>query len=445
MSRTLQADEIPGAEALTQLRRLAESADQYSVQSDAELLELYVRRKDQQAVEALIKRYAPMVASVCRLTVHDPASAEDAFQATFVVLLKSASKVCRGNSLAAWLHGVAYRTACRVRAMRKKQQSNHNPSALEMHAAVDGDPLSELARQMELEALDRELEKLPERLRQPLIEHYLLGYTAPEIAGRMELSTSAVEGRLRRGRAHCALSSPDVALVCPSCWRVQIGSNSMSKLAKPTLGPNNCSTLNGCDLNQHNSTHPEFSSLVRGELKMLGTGTIKSLGAVAATLLAGTLVALAVSAHESPEQGPNNRGAAAAWNMAAAMQPQESPVVAQFGSLGSTGNPQPAVIASPASTPPPSNPSPAAAGPAIAGEGRWSNGHGHGDALQVGQMPAVTPLLLATDGPQVIQWQRPASDSQTDGTPAWLAGGVASAQAIEKNRQVLSYPHRLSI
>ena len=177
----LQAAELPAVEV-----------------GDGELLELYVLSNDHEALETLIERYSKLVACVCRLTTGNAQDAEDAFQATFLVLIRSAKKIRKKNSLASWLHGVAYRNSVRLRTKRKKMLSGHEP--VEQSVNTNEDPVADMARSMQLEALDRELQELPESTREPLIEHYLLGYSAPQIAERMELSVSAVEGRLKRGR-----------------------------------------------------------------------------------------------------------------------------------------------------------------------------------------------------------------------------------------------------
>lgn len=186
--------------SFSQLKRLSQPHEQRQLQGDLELLELYVGGGDRAAIEALITRYGPMVASVCSLTVADRQLAEDAFQATFLILLRQACKIRRRASVAAWLHGVAYRCACRLRRQNRSRAQVSVGDDVAMVSQPASDPLFELSRQMNLEALDRELQALPEHLRAPLVEHYLMGFTAPQIAERLELSVSAVEGRLRRGR-----------------------------------------------------------------------------------------------------------------------------------------------------------------------------------------------------------------------------------------------------
>src|SRR4051794_14029939 len=89
---------------------------------DGELLTRYRTHRDQDAFGSLVRRHGPMVLGVCRRVLRDPHAAEDAFQATFVVLSKKADAVRPPDRLAPWLYGVAYRTAlkARGRAFRRR-------------------------------------------------------------------------------------------------------------------------------------------------------------------------------------------------------------------------------------------------------------------------------------------------------------------------------------
>ena len=168
--------------------------------SDRDLLAIFVATRARWAVGVLVQRHGPMVAGVIRRLLHQQSDAEDAFQATFLILLQSASKIQKQASLAAWLYGVAYRTACRV---RKRSTQQRVVAMLDLHIEpiqIDN-PLEKIANESQLELLDRELHRLRPRLKESLIEHHLLGFTAPQIAERLNISVSAVEGRLRRGRA----------------------------------------------------------------------------------------------------------------------------------------------------------------------------------------------------------------------------------------------------
>ena len=175
-----------------------------ALEGDAELLAKYIECNDRVAIESLIVRYSPMVASVCRVTTRHRCDAEDAFQATFQVLLESARKVRKRQSIAAWLHGVAFRIASRVRAKQQRYSqdiSSNQASTREIDEPTDQyDPVVLVTRKIELEKLVIEVQRLPEKIRSAVVEHYLLGLTADEIALRMDTTLSTIEGRLRRGR-----------------------------------------------------------------------------------------------------------------------------------------------------------------------------------------------------------------------------------------------------
>jgi DNA-directed RNA polymerase specialized sigma24 family protein len=88
-------------------------------ESDAALLSRFVRDRDETAFAALVERHGPLVLGVCRRLLTDPKQAEEAFQATFVVLAKQAGSVGRREVLASWLYRVAYRVASNARGLRR--------------------------------------------------------------------------------------------------------------------------------------------------------------------------------------------------------------------------------------------------------------------------------------------------------------------------------------
>src|SRR5262245_36582744 len=89
---------------------------------DAQLLERFVEQRDEDAFAALVRRHGSMVMGVCRRVVRNPQDAEDAFQATFLVLVRKAASIASRGLLANWLYGVAYNTALKAKAAILKRQ-----------------------------------------------------------------------------------------------------------------------------------------------------------------------------------------------------------------------------------------------------------------------------------------------------------------------------------
>ncbi len=151
---------------------------------------------DEGAFEALIARNGPMVLGVCRRSLHDRCDVEDAFQATFLVLLRQAGALRDGERVGPWLHGVAYRVASRVRsrAVRRlaEEREGAQPEAVESTCDLERSELRGL--------LDEEIRRLPEKYRRPVVLCYLEGRTHEEAARRLRCSAGSVRGRLDRAR-----------------------------------------------------------------------------------------------------------------------------------------------------------------------------------------------------------------------------------------------------
>jgi RNA polymerase sigma factor (sigma-70 family) len=179
---------------LRSIRRLFGGAD--GATTDAQLLDRFVGHGDEQAFTALVERHGPLVFSVCRRVLSDAHLAEDAFQATFLVLARKAAGVHRPNALANWLYGVAYKTAARLRtdvARRRKLERQAKPMP-------QTDPLADATWRELRPVLDEELNRLPEKYRAPLILCYLEGKTHEEAAQHLHWPMGTVGGRLARAR-----------------------------------------------------------------------------------------------------------------------------------------------------------------------------------------------------------------------------------------------------
>jgi RNA polymerase sigma factor (sigma-70 family) len=171
--------------------------------SEAELLERYVTHRDDAAFEALMTRHGPMVLGVCRQLLQDPNDVDDAFQATFLVLVRKAGSLRRCDLLGNWLYGVAYRVATRARVMASRRTDR--VAAFQRHAAGECEPadnrISKDWPDFELKPrLHEEVNRLPEKYRVPIVLCYFEGLTHEEAAARMGCPLGTVKGRLSRAR-----------------------------------------------------------------------------------------------------------------------------------------------------------------------------------------------------------------------------------------------------
>ena len=155
---------------------------------------------DSDAVRTLVDRHGPMVLRVCRHILGDADAAQDAFQAVFLTMIRRQWRLQRPERLAAWLFGVARRTALKSKtATQRRRKRERRPATLTV-----SDPLGELTAREMLAALDQEIERLPEPQRLPLLLCYWQGLTQDEIARRLGWSAGSVKGRLERGRKQLA-------------------------------------------------------------------------------------------------------------------------------------------------------------------------------------------------------------------------------------------------
>ncbi len=165
--------------------------------SDADLLERFRRHREEAAFTLLLQRHGPMVLAVCRRILGDAHEAEDAFQASFLVLIRSADKIRKKQSLGSWLHGVAARVAHKAR-MRSARQRTQEREALSR--TICDDPSKTLVAKELRAALDQEIARLPDKYRTPLVLCYLADKTHEQAAGELGWPKSSVTARLMRAR-----------------------------------------------------------------------------------------------------------------------------------------------------------------------------------------------------------------------------------------------------
>jgi RNA polymerase sigma factor (sigma-70 family) len=164
------------------------------------LLQRYVLDRDEVAFAALVARHGPMVLGVCRRILRDERNVEDAFQATFLVLVRRAGAIRDGDLVGRWLHGVAHRVAVRARA-QSARRFVHEQSTDEPVELIGPSPASAVAERRELsEIVDEEVARLPSNLQAPVVLCYLEGMSHDEAARRLRWPVGTVRSRMARAR-----------------------------------------------------------------------------------------------------------------------------------------------------------------------------------------------------------------------------------------------------
>ncbi len=174
----------------------AESAGQHS---DRQLLQRFRADRDEAVFVALVQRHGAMVLNVCRRVLHNVSDAEDACQATFLVLARKAHAIRKQESLGCWLHGVALRAATSLLRQIKRRRMH------EMHAAQDQNiepvkPAADVTWREVRAILDQEIQRLPAKLKDPIVLCYV--QDKPHNQGALELGVNLTtfRGRLERAR-----------------------------------------------------------------------------------------------------------------------------------------------------------------------------------------------------------------------------------------------------
>jgi RNA polymerase sigma factor (sigma-70 family) len=167
--------------------------------SDAELLGRYAAAADPDAFAGLVHRHGPTVLGVCRRVLGDGPDADDAFQATFLVLVRRAKDVRDPSRLAGWLFGVAYRTAREARSVRSARWRREVTTG-----TLPDRPAPDLPQSVESSAIDTELARLSEKYRAAVVLCDVEGLTRPAAAARLGIPEGTLSSRLAAARRQLA-------------------------------------------------------------------------------------------------------------------------------------------------------------------------------------------------------------------------------------------------
>src|SRR5262245_29460934 len=256
--------------------------------SDADLLQAFLARRDSTAFTTIVRRHGPTVLNACRQVLRQESDVEDAFQATFLVLLKSGHAIQSRQSLGSWLFGVAHRVAVNARCRRAKLESRERTNEEPPHPTGEAPDLS----WREASAiLHEELNRLPDKLRLPLLLCYLEGKSRDEAGAELGWSVGVVKGALERGRLRLRdrLQRRGIALSAGLFTAVAAGTSS----AVPPAWIDSVASFAGSGAV---SVRPAVSALARGVVPMTATARLwATVLSVAVLIGVGTLIAASTS------------------------------------------------------------------------------------------------------------------------------------------------------
>jgi RNA polymerase sigma factor (sigma-70 family) len=283
-------------DVLRQFRRAALLRDGGGM-TDGQLLECFVSRRDEGAFEALVRRHGPMVLGVCRRVLRHEQDAEDAFQATFLVLARKAAAVGQRELLGNWLYGVAYRTALDARAAAarrraRERQVNPMPES-EASGGADAGPDLRLL-------LDQELSRLPDKYRVPVVLCDLEGRTRRDVARQLGIPVGTLSGRLTTSHRMLAkrLARRGLALSGGALTAALSPSAASAGVPPPLVA----ATVAAATAQAAGLVSARIAALAEGVLRAM---LLKKLKIVTAVLLAAGLVGAALLAYQSIAAQPS--------------------------------------------------------------------------------------------------------------------------------------------
>jgi RNA polymerase sigma factor (sigma-70 family) len=179
---------------LRQVRRLA-AGDSACPETDRQLLDDFTARRDEVAFTALVARHGSMVLRVCRRVLSHEQDAEDAFQATFLVMARNTASIRKRDTVGDWLHGVAYRTAMKAKRSAARRRNHETRRRAAVPPPAPGPSWDDVQA-----ILDEAIQKLPPAFRQAFILSVLEGKSASEVAAELGCKEGTVRSRVSRAR-----------------------------------------------------------------------------------------------------------------------------------------------------------------------------------------------------------------------------------------------------
>jgi RNA polymerase sigma factor (sigma-70 family) len=258
--------------------------------TDGQLLGRFIEERDEAALAALIRRLGPAVLGVCRRVIGDAHLAEDAFQATFLVLVRKATSIRNREQVGSWVFGVAYRVARRAGAARSRQLAKEQPVSVHTPTA----PRSPESHDEVLAVLDEELARLPEHYGAAVLACDLEGRTRKDAAARLGIPDGTLSNRLAAARRMLArrLVRRGVALGAAALLQasapLRVSAGLVETTTRFVAGP---------------APSGPAAALAEGELKMMILAKLKTLTAVvvlAAGALGTTAVGLLAASGDTP-------------------------------------------------------------------------------------------------------------------------------------------------
>jgi RNA polymerase sigma factor (sigma-70 family) len=305
--------------ALSQIHRLFNGGVTGDL-TDAELLRRFLAHEADSAecaFAALVDRHGPMVLRVACSFLRDSHDAEDAFQATFLVLARKAHSLHVGDSLGPWLHGVTCRVATRMRATKIRRQNHERRATERLPAALNDHAADDLGS-----TLDEEINRLPDRYRAAVVLCLVQGLTQEQAALRMGWPPGTVRSRLARGRqllqhrlVHRGLA-PSAVILGASPARIAVSGTTVdatTQLAIRSLSGSLSAMITSATVKE--VTAQVLRSLAMNWVRMHWVKIVSVVGLVACLGAAGSY--LATNRHPLPAPEPtksdSNKAAAARW------------------------------------------------------------------------------------------------------------------------------------